>query len=89
LSFFLIPVVGCWLIALKFQKKEKEFEELAVAFSGFILMLAMVVGRYMLLRNHSDIHVSFVNRYLFVYAGTVYFFLFWLILSTRQLLHKR
>ena len=33
----------------------------------------------MLLRNHSDIHVFFVSRYLFVYAGTVYFFIFWLL----------
>jgi hypothetical protein len=51
-------------------------------------MLAMVVGRYMLLRNHSDIHVVFVNRYLFVYAGTVYFFLLWLIFMGRSFLPR-
>lgn len=85
-SFFLVPIVTCWLIGLKFMKKDNEFEELAVAFTGFLLMLAMVLGRYMLLRNHSDIHVYFVDRYLFVYAGTVYFFLLWLILSARQFL---
>jgi len=63
-SFFLISIVGCWLIALKFLMREKEFEELAGAFTGFILMPAMVLGRYMLLQNYSDIHVVFVNRYL-------------------------
>jgi hypothetical protein len=89
LSFFLVPFVGCWLLALKFLVKEQAFEELAVAFSGFLLMLAMVVGRYMLLRNHSDIHVFFVDRYLFVYAGTVYFFLFWLIIMGWNSLPRR
>jgi hypothetical protein len=51
---------------------------------GFILILSTIVSRYMLLRNHFDIHVFFVERYLFVFAGTVYFFLLWLIISSRR-----
>jgi hypothetical protein len=89
LSFVLLAIVGCWLIALKVLRQHQEFDELSVAFAGFLLMLSMVVGRYMLLRNHSDIHVFFVNRYLFVYAGTVYFFLLWLSVSARALFPKR
>lgn len=88
LSLVLIPIVGCWLIALKMLRQKREFEELAVSFIGFLLMLSMVAGRYMLLRNHSDIHVFFVSRYLFVYAGTVYFFLLWLIISGRRFVPK-
>jgi hypothetical protein len=89
LSIVLIGITSCWLAILKFFKQKGAFEELSVAFCGFILMLGTVVFRYMLLRNHSDIHVFFVDRYLFVFAGTVYFFLVWLIISSRRLLPKR
>jgi hypothetical protein len=89
LSFILIGITSSWLAVLKFFGQKTEFEDLFVAFCGFIFMLGTVVFRYMLLRNHSDIHVFFVDRYLFVFAGTVYFFLLWLIISSRRFLPKR
>jgi hypothetical protein len=89
LSFILIGITSSWLAVLKYFGQKTEFEELLVAFCGYILMLGMVVLRYMLLRNHSDIHVFFVSRYLFVFAGTVYFFLLWLIISSRRLLPRQ
>jgi hypothetical protein len=89
LSFILIGITSSWLAVLKFFGQKTEFEELFVTFCGFILMLGTVVAIYMLLRNHSDIHVFFVDRYLFVFAGTVYFFLLWLIISSRRFLPRR
>jgi hypothetical protein len=88
-ALILIVITSSWLAVLKFFGQKTEFEELFVAFCGFIFMLGTVLLRYMLLRNHSDIHVFFVDRYLFVFAGTVYFFLVWLILSSRHLLPRR
>jgi hypothetical protein len=89
LSFIPIAVVPFWLAMLKFFEQKTEFEELFVAFCGYVLMLATVVLRYMLLRNHSDIHVFFVDRYLFVFAGTVYFFFLWLLIFSNHLLPRR
>lgn len=86
ISLALAAIVTLWICILKYFKKKKESEELAVIFCGFLLMLATVILRYMVLRNHSDIHVFFVNRYLFVYSGVVYFFLVWLIISHRRFL---
>jgi hypothetical protein len=43
----------------------------------------------MVLRNHSDIHLFFVSRYVFVFAGTVYFFLIWLALRAKDFLPRR
>jgi hypothetical protein len=51
------------------------------------LMLAVVVGRYMVLREHSDMHIFFVSRYLFVFAGTAYFYGVWLFFMVRGVCH--
>lgn len=59
-------------------------EQLLVGCCGVLLMLAVVIGRYMVLRQHSDIHIFFVNRYLFVFAGTVYFYGAWLVIVVRS-----
>ncbi len=61
------------------KKKKKEFEHIGIGFCGVLLMLAVVVARYMVLRQHSDIHIFFVSRYLFVFAGTVFFYGAWLV----------
>ena len=84
----LLCVVPVWLLLLGSQGQREELRELLVAFIGFFLMLATVILRYMLLRNHSDIHVFFVDRYLFVFAGTAYFFLLWLLISSGRLLPR-
>lgn len=89
ISLGLITLVSLWLATLKYLKQNSKFEELALVFIGFLLMLATVILRYMVLRNHSDIHVIFVNRYLFVYAGTVYFFAVYLMLSFRRFIPDR
>jgi hypothetical protein len=83
-SLVLVLVSVFWLLLLRYFRQRDQFKELSVAFCGFCLMLAVVLLRYMVLRNHSDIHVFFVNRYLFVYAGTVYFYLVWLIVFHRK-----
>ena len=89
LAYILLAVVPVGLFILKRAGRKKAFEELAVSFCGFLLMLAVVVFRYMLLRNHSDIHVFFVDRYLFVFAGTVYFFFVWLLLLAPRMFLRR
>lgn len=85
LSLLLLLAVPLWCAALRWVGKKKQSEELLLAYAGYFMMLAFVAGRYMLLRNHSDIHVFFVSRYLFVYTGTTYFFLLWLILFGKRL----
>ena len=79
LSLALLASVPLWYGVLKRAGRVRESEDLLLGYAGYAMMLSCVAGRYMLLRNHSDIHVFFVSRYLFVYAGTVYFFIFWLL----------
>ncbi len=79
LSLVVLAGIPLCCAVLKRTGKSQESEALLLGYAGYTMMLACVAGRYMLLRNHSDIHVFFVSRYLFVYAGTVYFFILWLL----------
>ncbi len=85
----LAAAVSVWLFILKLLRQPEQFRELGTAFVGFLLVLAPVPLRYMVLRNHSDIHLFFVSRYVFVFAGTVYFFLIWLALRAKDFLPHR
>ena len=69
--FAVILIVSSWLAVLNLFRTKREIEKLFVAFCGVTLVLGSVALRYILLRNHSDIHVFFVDRSLFVFAGTV------------------
>ena len=89
LALVLTFAVGIWLLILKLRKQSEQVTQLGVAFVGFLLILAPVPLRYMILRNHSDIHLFFVSRYVFVFAGTVYFFAVWLILRAKDFLPQR
>lgn len=89
LSLVLAVVVSAWLLILKLCKQPEKFRELGAAFVGVLLVLAPVPLRYMILRNHSDIHLFFVSRYVFVFAGTVYFFTAWLVLRAKSFLPQR
>jgi hypothetical protein len=86
LGLILFVLGGVWLSILKFRKQPEKFIELSIALIGFLLVLAPVPLRYMILRNHSDVHLFFVSRYVFVFAGTVYFFAIWLALRARNFL---
>jgi hypothetical protein len=77
------------LFLLYLQEKREQFKKLSVAFIGILLMIGAVFLRYIIMRNHSDIHIAFVSRYLFVFAGTVYFYTLWLLLSFRRFFPKR
>jgi hypothetical protein len=77
----LVIISVSWLFLLYLQKQMEKFKNLSVAFIGFLLMIGAVLLRYIIMRNHSDIHIAFVSRYLFVFAGTVYFYLLWLLQS--------
>ncbi len=77
--FVFFAVITTIILAYFYKKgKRKECEQIGIGFCGAVLMLAVVVGRYMVLREHSDIHIFFVSRYLFVFAGTAYFYGVWL-----------
>jgi hypothetical protein len=76
-------VVTVIILSFLYKKgKKKECEQIAIGFFGVVLMMSVVVGRYMVLRQHSDIHIFFVSRYLFVFAGSVYFYGAWLFSKT-------
>jgi len=85
----LIVIVSVWLLVLKILKQHKQAAELGTALIGFLCVLAPVPLRYMILRNHSDMHIFFVSRYLFVFAGTSYFFALWLVLMRRRFLPQQ
>jgi hypothetical protein len=79
---FLMVVTVIILSFLHKKGKKKECEQIGIGFFGVVLMMSVVVGRYMVLRQHSDIHIFFVSRYLFVFAGSVYFYGAWLFSKT-------
>jgi hypothetical protein len=77
--FVFLAVITVIILVYFYKKgKRKECEQIGIGFCGALLMMAVVVGRYMVLRQHSDIHIFFVSRYLFVFAGAAYFYGAWL-----------
>ncbi len=79
-----LPLAGLNAIALAImwlRGKKEMFHQYFVPFLGFMCMVITVLARYAIMQNHSDIHVFFVNRYLFVFAGTIYFYLIWILLQ--------
>lgn len=88
--FWINTVVSLLILAwLKVQNERKLLEEHSVALIGFLLMVGTVMLRYAVMKNHSDIHVFFVNRYLFVFAGSTYFYSVWLLLCSPAIRHYR
>jgi hypothetical protein len=83
---FVFLAVITLIILVYFLKngKRKECEQIGIGFCGALLMMTVVVGRYMVLRQHSDIHIFFVSRYLFVFAGATYFYGAWLFSIVRS-----
>lgn len=85
--YLVLPLILLTVFFLSTYKKrnlKEEFDCVGFGLCGFVLMLAAVIGRYMVLRQHSDVHVFFVNRYLFVFAGTVYFYTLWLAITVMK-----
>lgn len=83
--FVFLAVITLLALAYFYKKgKIKECEQIGIGFCGAVLMIAVVVGRYMVLRQHSDIHIFFVSRYLFVFAGATYFYGAWLFCTVRS-----
>ncbi len=88
--FVFLAVITLTILVYFYKKgRRKEFEQIGIGFCGATLMMAVVVGRYMVLRQHSDIHIFFVSRYLFVFAGAAYFYGAWLFsIASKQLLFR-
>jgi hypothetical protein len=87
LVFLVVTVMA--VVAFFLRDQKRVCEQLLVGCCGVLLMLAVVIGRYMVLRQHSDIHIFFVNRYLFVFAGAVYFYGIWLVFVVRSALGEK
>jgi FtsH-binding integral membrane protein len=76
-----LVIAGLYLLFFLLAGKKEQLRLHGIALAGYVAMTGVVLLRYAIMKNHSDIHVIFVSRYLFVFAGSVYFYFAWLLFS--------
>jgi hypothetical protein len=74
-----ITICALYVVYCLRRERKNLVEKYIVSAAAILLMSLIVVLRYGIMKNHSDIHVHFVNRYLFVFAGSIYFYTIWLL----------